>query len=358
MKQGGNGPSLALEVLLRPVASIYGFLTNTRNLAFEHGWRKVIDPGVPVISIGNLTAGGTGKTPVTALLTAGFRARGQAVGIVSRGYGGREKGPARVATTGDTVMAQKFGDEPTWLAARFPDVPVYIAANRVEAVRALMRENKVDLVIADDAFQHRKLARQFDIVILDALEPDWHYRMLPLGRLRESFSSLKRADAIFITKANLAEPAQRERLRRRIDDVFASSSKRPPIYEIDSALSGFMKLDKNTEGVIPARGLEGKKVVLASGIGRPESFERLMVKDAKVQIADHLVFADHHRYSKTDFERITARVREIGAESLVVTEKDAVKMTGWSPDFPCWITKLEARGSLEGLYEALDRRLF
>lgn len=358
MRRIGNEPVPALEALLRPVASVYKILMNARNLAFERGWRKVVDPGVPVVSIGNLTAGGTGKTPVTALLANGLRSRGYSVGIVSRGYGGREKGPARVSATGDTEAAAKFGDEPAWLAARFSDIPVYIGADRVAAVRALTRENQVDLVIADDAFQHRRLARRFDIVVLDALEPDWHYRLLPLGRMRESFSSLKRADAIFVTKANLASSDEREQLLRRIDSVFMGTTERPPVYEIESALSGFTKLGENTGEVIPTRVLEGKKVVLASGIGRPESFERLMSQDAKVQIADHVVFADHHRYSKADLDLISSRVRETGAELLVVTEKDAVKMTGWSPDFPCWITKLEARGSLEGFYEVLHRRLF
>lgn len=358
MRRIENEPVPVLKALLKPAAAVYEVLTSARNLAFECGWRKVFDPGVPVVSIGNLTAGGTGKTPVTALLANGLRSRGYAVGIVSRGFGGREKGPVRVSATGDTEAAAKFGDEPAWLAARFPDIPVYVGADRVAAVQALKRENRVDLVIADDAFQHRRLARRFDVVILDALEPEWHYRLLPLGRLRESFSSLKRADSVFITKANLASLEERERLRKRIDAVFAETGEPPPIFEIESALSGFTKLGGSTDEVIPARGLAGKKVLLASGIGRPESFERLMLQEADAQIVDHVVFADHHRYSKADLEKISARVREKGAELLVVTEKDAVKMTGWSPEFPCWVTKLEARGSLDGFYEVLHRRLF
>lgn len=358
MKGVANRPAPFVEALLKPAATLYEFLANARNAAFERGWHPVIDSGVPVVSIGNLTAGGTGKTPVTALLTSAFRERGKSVGIVSRGYGGSEKGPARVPAKGDTETARRFGDEPTWLAARFPDVPVIVAADRVAAVKALAREHEVDVVIADDAFQHRRLARRFDIVILDALEPDWHYRPLPLGRLRESFSSLRRAHAVFITKANLATVEERERLRQHIDDVLAGATQRPPIYEIELSLSGFERLDEGRGELIPCRSLQGKKVVLASGIGRPESFERLVVREANVIVVEHLVFADHHQYSKADLARIAARVRESSADAVVVTEKDAVKMTGWSPDFSCLVTKLEARGSLEGFYEELDRRLF
>lgn len=353
--RGVDRPSLALEALLTPLACIYSGVAKIRNQAFDRAWKPAIDLGVPVVSIGNLTAGGTGKTPVTAMLTEAFRAQGKKVGIVSRGYGGREKGPLRVPASGGAEVARRFGDEPSWLAARFPEVPVFIGADRVSAVAALKSANDVELIIADDAFQHRRLARKFDIVILDALEPEWHYRPLPLGRMREGFSSLSRANAIFITKTNLAPRSHIERLRAWIKATVGN----PVVIEVESVLAGFTKLGEEAlMAPLSAGSLENARVLLASGIGRPESFERLMSEQAKALVVEHLIFSDHHQYGSADLERIANRARELKVSALVVTEKDAVKMTGWNPGVPCWVTKLEARGSMEGVYAALDRRLF
>ena len=346
---------IVFEAALAPVAILYRLAMRARNFAFDGGWKTVIDPGVPVISVGNLTAGGTGKTPVTALLTENLTARGRKVGIVSRGYGGTENGPARVPTDGDAETARRYGDEPTWLASRFEKVPVVIGADRVAAVRSLVAQSGVDLVIADDAFQHRRLARRFDIVVLDALEPEWHYRALPVGRMREGFEALNRASAVLITKANLASRERVESLKSNIEDVLRAREVRPPVVELESRLKGLSKL--GATALIDSDVLRARKVALASGIGRPESFSRLVSEEAGATIVHHEIFPDHHRFTSDDFALILARASAAGAEALVVTEKDSVKMSDWRPEIPTWVTRLEAIGSLEGVYAALDRRL-
>ena len=149
---------------------------------------------------------------------------------------GRSAGPIRVATSGDAEAAARFGDEPTWFASRFPDVPVFIGGNRLGVVRALAEECDVDGVIADDAFQHRRMKRAFDIVVIDATEPLDHYRSLPLGRLRESLSGFKRASAVFITKTNLCEVHQ---LRAVRELVSRNLEPEIPVVEWESRILDF-----------------------------------------------------------------------------------------------------------------------
>ena len=323
-----------------------------RNRAYDREWLKSRNVGVPVVSIGNVTAGGTGKTPLTALLIAGLQARDRRVGVISRGYGGTEKGPLRVANDGTVETARRFGDEPSWLASRFTDVPIYICGDRIVAGQALLLDEKVDVILADDAFQHRRLARAFDIVVLDATEPEWHYRSLPLGRLRENLSSLGRADAIFITKTNLSdsEPAF---LRSRIERETAAD-----IFEMESVIAGFTSLESGVRGAVrPLADFSGEKVVLASGIGRPETFSQL-VERSGAKIVKRFDFPDHHAFSESNRLEIERAAQEHGASNIFVTEKDAVKLGDWKPQIPCWVSRLEmrpVRGDLGELYETIAR---
>jgi tetraacyldisaccharide 4'-kinase len=340
-------PPVALEAVLWPAALAYRLVMSARNLLFDRSLRSRYSLAVPVVSIGNLTAGGTGKTPLTALLLKELSARGHRLSVVSRGYGGTHRGPARVPTMGGS--AREFGDEPYWLATRFPEIPVVICRDRVEAVRVLVNGGEVqDLVFADDAFQHRRLRREFDIVVLDASEPEWHYRPLPVGRMREPFSALRRAHAVVITKCNLVEKPVRDKLRARILNWVPPSM----VFELEAVLTGYSSLAGDTS--LRAQGLDGKKVLLVSGIGRPEGFERLLANH--VDIAGHEIFRDHHPYTRDDFARIEEHALRLGVETIIVTEKDAVKMQAWRPrNLNIWSSRMEFVGKLEGLYEALAR---
>jgi len=326
-----------------------------RGLAYDRGWLDAVDVGVPVLSIGNITAGGTGKTPLTSFLLQSFSSQGRRVGVVSRGYGGSEQGPARVPADGLPRTAARFGDEPAWLAARHPDVPVVIGADRVAAAKHL--GGAVDLILADDAFQHRRLRRGFDAVVIDATEPIWHYRSLPLGRQREDFRSLARARAVFLTKTNLAEREALTWLRSRLADVVPPTA---AVFEFEARLAGVVPLGAPV--VEPARELAlTGAVLLVSGIGRPQTFRKSVETDLRAEVAEQMIFPDHYRYGDEDRLRIRARAEELGVSAIVMTEKDAVKMSG-PADFrlPAWVTRLETRPltPLKEFYEAVDRFLF
>ena len=352
-KRAPSRPSRLLESVALPLAGLYGSVMSTRNLAFDRGFFKAKEIPCPVISIGNITAGGTGKTPLTALLIEGLLARGRRVGLVSRGYGGTEKGPIRVPTGGTEDLAKKFGDETTWFAHRFPTVPVVICGNRVAAAQYLLSDEKVDLILADDAFQHRWLKRDLDVVVLDPTEPAWHYRPLPLGREREGFEALSRAQVIFVTKTNLAEEARVNWLMKKIAKEVKSH--RPLVFELESHISSFTAVGSETS--CAALDFRGKRVLLVSGIGRPHTFARLIRNSVHAEVLEHLVFADHHAYTPSNLADIEARALKLGASAILVTEKDAIKMSSWNPGVPCWASRLETRpkSDLGTFYEAVNK---
>jgi tetraacyldisaccharide 4'-kinase len=346
-------PGPILDLALGLPARLFGALASFRGYLYDSGTLEIVDAGSPVISIGNLTAGGTGKTPITSFLASYLSKRELACAIVSRGYGASVEGPALVPINGN---AAEFGDEPTWLAAEHPDVTVVIGAKRPEAIAFLKSGRGEDLaekfiVLADDGFQHRRLKRNLDLVILDATEPRWHYRSLPQGRMRESFDALKRASFIFISKTNLAEASQLAWLR---DQARAYGK---PVIEFAVGLNGFVPLDRNLPNAIP-RPLSVGRVVLVSGIARPETFEQLITESiAGVQVLKHFIFKDHHAFSVSDFESIEVQALELGAEAIVVTEKDATKLRQWHPELPCYVSRLVAKPltDLGGFHEAIDR---
>ena len=359
-------------VLGAPLLSIFAVMYWTiiwiRNRAFDIGLLKSKSLNVPIISIGNITSGGTGKTPFTAYLIEQLSSRGLKVGLVSRGYGGTESGPALVRYSGNAnandkaLVAKRFGDEPSWFAREYPDVPVVVGAKRPAAVEYLLtqcqKENKIDLVIADDAFQHRWLKRDFDIVILDATELRWRYLPIPLGRAREGFSALNRAQAVIITRVNLAREAELHWLRREVQSWNLIS------LEMSAEITSFYlvsaDLNQNRLSAREAKSFSAEKVFLFSGIGRPEAFTRSVEMATGIKILEHLVFSDHHVYTQADLTGVEEKALQLGATVIITTEKDAVKIADWSPRVQCWMSHLETRvnaGDTGAFYEAIHRLL-
>ncbi|HVK59986.1 MAG TPA: tetraacyldisaccharide 4'-kinase, partial [Bdellovibrionales bacterium] len=284
-------PSSLIEPLIALPAGVFRALALTRRAAYDRGFLRTIDVGVPVISIGNITAGGTGKTPLTAMVVDDLKKRGISSAIVSRGYGGTETGPIRVGSGGQRDVARRFGDEPAWLAARDPDTPVFIGADRVAAALMAIRDVQPKVIVADDAFQHRRLHRSMDVVVLDSTQPTWHYRPLPLGRAREDLSSMRRAQSVFITKINLAPVEQLTWLRKTIGAFRERTGF--SVFEFESAIAGYYPLEKGPACLESQSDLRKARVLLVSGIGRPHTFEEL-VRKSGADIAEHMIFRDHH----------------------------------------------------------------
>lgn len=384
---------LVFELLLWPFSSLYGSVMGVRNKLYDKQVLRSHRLNIPVLSVGNITSGGTGKTPIVALLAEEFSKRGLDVAIVSRGYGGEERGPKRVPASGD--VARAFGDEPAFLASKLPRIPVYVARDRVAGVEAIAKEcfsrspisvherdckglSSSDvatssaygsqLVISDDGFQHRRLARDFDVVLLDATQAKWQYRSLPLGRARESFASLSRAQFVFVTKTNLASKEHLAWLRSRIDRERVKFDFK--VFEFESTLSGFLalevfsrNLDRNDTTTAAEKTsppsiakLREARVFLISAIGRPEAFEDLVKRSSGSVVVDHVIYRDHHGYTEADLAELEERAEKAAADAIIVTEKDAVKLVNWKPKrIPVFVSQLVSKpvGDLGAFYDTV-----
>ncbi len=282
--------------LLAPAWLAYRPLIAVRNRAYDLGWLPRFRLPAPVVSIGNLTVGGTGKTPLVELVTERLRALGQQPTVLSRGYGG-DGGP---------------NEEASLVGA-----PIICDPDRVRGGNAALAAGATCLVL-DDGFQHRRLARDLDLVLIDATRP-WGTpaaQILPLGLMREPRSSLKRAHAIVLTRCDQCEPAILAELARGLGRFGK------PVLRAEHAPQALIPLAGGDE--MPADALRGTPVVLASGIGNPAAFERTGAALGWL-VRRALRFADHHHYDQEDLSAIIAAATEHRA-TVVITTKDAVKL--------------------------------
>ena len=199
----GESGRVSVWALLDAMGALIGPLITARNALFDRGVFCGIDPPVPVISVGNLCSGGTNKTPMVDMLARKLSDYGLSVGIVSRGYGGKVRSPLWVGLGGESSDRSVTGDEPLMLSSRLPEVKVVVSRDRCDGVQYL-RELGVDVVVADDAFQHRRMGRDLDIVLIDATCPFGNGKLFPAGILREKPDAIARADLVILTKTELA----------------------------------------------------------------------------------------------------------------------------------------------------------
>jgi len=260
----------------------------------------------PVASVGNLTVGGTGKTPMVAYLANLVAGEGYRPLIVSRGYGA-ERGA--------------MNEEARELAERCPGIPHVQGADRLRAVRAYAAAHPCDVAILDDGFQHRRLARDLDIVLLDALRPFGYGHLLPRGLLREPPSALRRADVLVVTRADLVDAEALARVKEAAERYAGTAA---PVLTAEHRPAGLVFADGSRA---PSEWLAGRTVAAACAIGNPEAFRRTLERlDARVVRLD--AFRDHHAYTAEDLSRLAGAAREAGAAALVTTGKDFVK---WRP---------------------------
>lgn len=303
-----------LRVLLMPLAGVYGAAIAVRNRRFDRPG-AALRAAVPVISVGNLTTGGTGKTPFVAMLVRRLMALGRTPAILTRGYG---------ATAGQ--RADEVAEHEETLA-----VPVIVNPDRVAGAATATGEHGADCLVLDDGFQHRRLARDLDIVLIDALDPWGGGALLPAGRLREPVTSLSRAGLVVMTRANQV-PADvldtiRQRIERTTDAPVATSAVRAEQITF---------LDGRTAG---PETLGFHSVLPVCGLGNPGTFLRLVQRWGG-HVCAPLRFRDHHRYRASDRRRIAARARRDHADLVLTTRKD------WGKLAPLW-TEVRADGAPE-----------
>ncbi len=265
----------------------------------------------PVLSVGNLTVGGTGKTPVVCFLAEQAQALGKNVAILSRGYGTQAQEPLMVPSQSNHW--EQFGDEPTMLASSLPGCQVWVGRDRYAlGIKAIETNNEIDLFLLDDGFQHRQLARDVDLVLLDGGRGLGNHRVLPWGPLREPEAALQRADHLAVVFKSGGQDSSRP-----------SSDSDPNSFEVEIGPKSWSYLGEGWRRSLAELPLN-KPVHLISGIGSPESFEQT-VRSCGMEIQNHTVFPDHHPFKPADIEPL---IRESDQEecSIVTTEKDAIRL--------------------------------
>ena len=315
-----HGFSGGARIVLSALVGGYRGLLGAREWLYGRGLLRSRTLSCPVVSIGNLTVGGTGKTPAVDLAAGTLADLGRRVAIVSRGYGRRSSGIQVVADTAsirlDPVDA---GDEPFLLARRLPGVPVVVGANRYDAARLAVERFGATAIVLDDGFQHRTLAKDLEVVMTRARRPWGNRRPLPHGPLREPLTALARADLIVAAGADRVEDAEevREAARRHAPGVPVVAARYVPVESWEAE-----RMRPHPLGDLATR-----RLLAFAGIASPESFARTL-DTLHVEVADFATFADHHWYTAGDLAALDARAAALGAEGLVTTEKDWVRLRG------------------------------
>lgn len=288
----------------------------------------------PVVCVGNITTGGTGKTPLVILLAKMLRDMGFSPGIVSRGYHGSKSKQGAIVSDGSTMFLspQECGDEPFVTAESLKGVPVAICADRPKAIRLLANDFKVDLILMDDGFQNNSVCKDFSIIVIDALKPFGNGLFLPAGDLRECVSSLKRSDVIVINKCNLIDTEKLQRLSEKIRSV--SHGKK--IFHADYKNENLFQID-NVKNKLPVSKIKGKKILIFTGIGNPAAFRR-SISQYNPSSVKLISFQDHHYYNSNDIKRI---INESGNFDFVITtEKDFVKLKSYRFNSKFYVLKI------------------
>jgi tetraacyldisaccharide 4'-kinase len=306
---------------LAPAAWAYRAGALVREGAYARGWLARGRLTCPVVSIGNVTVGGTGKTPAVEMVARWLVDEGYRVAILSRGYGRRPAAPVELVSDGGAprLSAERAGDEPLLLARRLPGVAVVVGADRLAAGRWTVANLRPSVVVLDDGFQQRRLRKDVEIVCLDARAPWGPGGLFPRGTLREPPSALARAHLVIVTRAdprrNLA--GLFEEIRHYAGPV--------PCLATEYAVEDLE--DLRSGGSVPVETLRGRGVLAFAGIAAPERLGDTLVAHGAV-VREIVTFPDHHGYVPGDLEAVTQRARAIGAGLLVTTEKDAVRLTG------------------------------
>ncbi len=305
-----------LRTLLTSTASrLYAAGVRWRLNRYRSGRFKTHKLNAPVISVGNLTVGGTGKTPCTAFIANFLNEDGLTVAILSRGYKRQSKGLAEVSD-GQTILcdARQAGDEPYLLAQLCPGVRVVVNANRYEAGKWLEAKTKIDVFLLDDGYQHLQLHRDLNVLLLDGEHPLGNGQLLPSGILREPSSEIRRADVMIATRA---QPANREALSALTTSWHTTAS----LFFAQHEITGFKLLNAAT----PLKSFERANIAAFSGIAQPKRFFADL-QHQQLQLVHQQSFPDHHRYTRAEIESFFAQAIAHHAAAILTTEKDAANL--------------------------------
>lgn len=337
-----------LRWLLAPLSPLYGGVVRLRNRSFDGHPERMARATVPVVSIGNLSTGGTGKTPLTLHLAEQLEMRGWGNTIVSRGYRGRRPiDPMRVAPDGNPLES---GDEPMMMARRLGSGRVVVSRRRhAGALLALSGPNPPKLLLLDDGFQHRALHRDLDLLLLDGVQRWGNGRMLPLGNLREPMSSAARAQALVVTRGSRCDRAQ-------VEAWWAQYGSGGPIFFVDFAIGALRNFVTGERRALPG-GSPGPLLAFC-GLGHPEAFYADLLVAGQPWLST-VSLGDHRSLSPQSLAKLSRQAEALGASGLVCTEKDAVKLLpahATALAQPLWVAEQEVHGA-EALVDFVLERL-
>ena len=315
-----------LRFILLPFAPVYGLVIRIRNMFFDKNVFKSVKVNAKVISVGNLTVGGSGKTPMVIYLIEIMKSAGRKVGVLSRGYGRSSIGYILVSDGNQMLSTvEKSGDE-IYHTAIDTKVPAAVCERRVQGAKRLIKDTGINTIVLDDAFQHRWIYRDIDLLIIDQdffnSSDTFIHSYLPVGIMRESFRSIKRADAVILNRKFSDKLEIPENRKQYLTDK--------QIFTCFYEAVEFVDVIRNIHYTIDE--FNGQKGLILSGIANPESFLKVL-KQTGVEINNQMIFRDHKEYTLTEVQQIRRRFYTTNSNSVITTEKDAVKLTKFSREF-------------------------
>jgi tetraacyldisaccharide 4'-kinase len=323
------------SLILPPLSVLYEGIVRARTAFYRSGYLPTAELSAPVISVGNITTGGTGKTPLVEWLARLLVREGRRVCVLTRGYGRENAASQIIVSDGENVVASaaQAGDEPFLLAKNLKGLASVISnADRTSAGRWAKRYLGADTFVLDDGFQHLRLQRDFDLITIDATNPWGGGRLLPCGRLREPLLSLRRANAIVLTR--LEQVGDAREIIRRLDELSDSR----PVFRSEMRMRSLTEL--TTGKILSSSNTSEHRVIAFCGVGNPTAFFNGLCRQG-FELALTRAFPDHHAYQQSDVDLIVSEAKSLGVPALLTTSKDAVKLSSISFDLPCYVFDIE-----------------
>lgn len=313
--------SFFIKIILFLLSILYSLFFKIRNTFYSAGLFKTNKLLVPVISVGNITLGGTGKTPFIIWLAEYLKKERYKTGILTRGYGRKNKNETIVLLKNNEILDYNItGDEPQLIKNNIdPDIPIIIGSNRAKSGLLLIDEFGTKIILLDDGFQHLSLKRDLNIVVIDALNPFGNFNVFPAGILRENIGNLKRADIFLITKVDLISTTEKNKIIEFIKKTVYNAVILEGIFQADKFISVKTKKEYAPEYVSKS------KCIAFSGIGNPDSFRKTL-KNINISLLDYIIFPDHYPFMEKDMSDIFKRKIQFNSDIILTTEKDSTRL--------------------------------
>jgi tetraacyldisaccharide 4'-kinase len=311
-----------IQIIAVAISLPYRLIITFRNWLYDKKIFAVVKLPCPVISVGNITAGGTGKTPCVIMLAQMLQSHGFKPAILSRGYGGKNKKTVNIVSDGKNILldSKTAGDEPFLMAQSLRNIPIIVGPQRIKTGKVAINQFGTNVLICDDAMQHRQIFRDINLVLLDSQDPFSNGHVLPRGKLREPIAGLKRASALMFTRTD--ETSNTDNINKILSQIGNM-----PIFTSIHKLQDVIKGDYGDTW--PISGLKGKKVCAFCGIAKPDSFKKSLLA-AQAQILSWDTFPDHHNYNRAELEIIKNNFYNYKADLIITTQKDGMRLQNFA----------------------------